>query len=219
MSSPRACIPSLCSCRLPTRCGRGSCESSTGPMRPERCSIYAIDDSGEQADPVELSLDCKAQRGISIRETWKTETPPRGLTGKIGSGQGNWRLKLETDLDIEPLAYIRTPADGFLTSMHDVAQGESMRWLVPIFNPGSNPDQKSLLRVINTSGIDTDVVVEGLDDEGTPAPDGDVRFTLSADAAVLFSAQHLVPPPFRKCSSMAGLKMSSSSMASSSSPH
>ena len=115
----------------------------------------------------------------------------KGLTGKTGSGQGNWRLKLETDLDIEPLAYIRTPADGFLTSMHDVAQGESMRWLVPIFNPGSNPNQKSLLRVLNTSGIDTDVVVEGLDDEGTPAPDGDVRFTLSADAAVLFSAQDL----------------------------
>ena len=66
-----------------------------------------------------------------------------------------------------------------------------MRWLVPIFNPGSNPSQKSLLRVLNTSGIDTDVVVEGLDDEGTPAPDGDVRFTLSADAAVLFSAQDL----------------------------
>ena len=30
---------------------------------------------------------------------------------------------------------------------------------------------------------------------------------------------HRMPAPFRKCSSMAGLKMSSSSMASSSSPH
>ena len=38
------------------------------------------------------------------------------------------------------------------------------------------------------------------------------------DVLVLRALRH-VPAPFRKCSSMAGLKMSSSSMASSSSPH
>ena len=38
-------------------------------------------------------------------------------------------------------------------------------------------------------------------------------------AKIAEEAGYQVPAPFRKCSSMAGLKMSSSSMASSSSPH
>ena len=100
-------------------------------------------------------------------------------------------MKLETDLDIEPLAYIRTPDDGFLTSIHDVAQGESMRWHVAIFNPGRNTNQKSQLRLINTSGIDTEVTITGLDDQGISASGGDVRISLPADAARLYSAADL----------------------------
>ena len=153
-------------------------------------TIRAIDDSGQEADPVTLSLAANATVHFNSEALEQGDTG-RGLSGGIGSGEGNWRLILETDLDIEALAYIRTPADGFLTSIHDVAGGESMRWDVSIFNPGSNPNQKSLLRVINTSGIDTEVVIEGLDDLGNPAPGGDVRFTLPADAARLYDAQEL----------------------------
>ena len=153
-------------------------------------TIHAIDDSGREAGPVTLSLAAKQTVHFNSGEL-EQGAPNKGLSGRAGSGRGNWRLKLETYLDIEPLAYIRTPADGFLTSIHDVAQGESMRWQVPIFNPGRNSNQKSLLRLINTSGIDTEVTIAGLDDRGNDAPGGDVQFSLPADAARLYSAEDL----------------------------
>ena len=90
----------------------------------------------------------------------------KGLSGGVGDGQGDWRLELVTTLEIEPLGYVRT-ADGFVTSMHDVlVQGESMRYHVPIFNPGSNLSQVSRLRLINPANTDAEVVIEGLDDRG-----------------------------------------------------
>ena len=153
-------------------------------------TIYAIDDSGDEAGPVTLSLGAKQTVHFNSGEL-ELGAPNKGLSGNVGSGEGNWRLKLETDLDIEPLAYIRTPDDGFLTSIHDVAQGESMRWHVAIFNPGRNTNQKSQLRLINTSGIDTEVTITGLDDQGISASGGDVRISLPADAARLYSAEDL----------------------------
>ena len=50
--------------------------------------------------------------------------PAKGLSGGVGDdGDGDWRLELTSDLDIEALAYIRTDS-GFLTTVHDVAQVE-----------------------------------------------------------------------------------------------
>ena len=153
-------------------------------------TIHAIDDSGQEADPVTLSLEAKETKHFNSGDLEQGNSE-KGLSGSTGSGQGNWRLKLETDLDIEPLAYIRTTADGFLTSIHDVVQGESMRWDVPIFNPASNPNQKSQLRLINISDTATEVKIEGLDDDGMAAPGGAVQMTLPANAARLYSAQEL----------------------------
>ena len=78
-----------------------------------------------------------------------------------------------------------------MTSTHDVvSENESMQWRVPFFNPGSNTARQSWLRVVNTSGIDTAVTIEGLDDNGAPG-DGVVSFDLAADAARMLSAQEL----------------------------
>ena len=107
------------------------------------------------------------------------------------------------ELNIEPLAYIRTP-DGFVTSMHDVVQAEfvsgtygsgspddSMRHHVRFFNPASNNNQVSHLRLINTAGIDNVVAITGLDDRGRPPPEGEVRLTLPAHGARTITAQEL----------------------------
>lgn len=154
-------------------------------------TIHAIDDSGRRFDPISLSLDAKATRHFNSDEL-RDGAPEKGLTEGIGDGDGNWRLELETKLDIEPLAYTRPRGDGFLTSTHDVVTvRESMRWHVPMFNPGSNLSQHSWLRVVNTSDVDTEVVIQGLDDLGTPPPEGEVRFTLPADAAGMLSAKAL----------------------------
>ena len=152
-------------------------------------TIHAIDDSGQRFGPVTLSLEAMATRHFNSRDL-ERGNPSMGLSGGVGVGDGNWRLVLDTELDIEPLAYIRT-SDGFVASVHDVAQGASMRWHVPFFNPGSNTRQRSRLRLVNTAGIDTEVVIDGLDDRGAPPPEGEVRFTLPADAARTISAQEL----------------------------
>ena len=152
-------------------------------------TIHAIDDDGERFGPVTLSLDALQARHFRSSDM-EQGNPSKGLSGGIGDGRGHWRLELDTDLDIEPLAYIRTP-EGFVTSTHDLVEGVSMRWHVRFFNPASNIGKQSWLRVINTSGIETEVEIEGRDDLGASAPLGEVRFTLPADAARMLTAQEL----------------------------
>ena len=163
-------------------------------------TFYAFDDAGERYGPVTLLLRAKATHHFTSDDL-RDGNPDKGLSGGIGEGEGDWRLELETGLDIEPLAYVRPrDATGFVTSIHDMAESISgvpssstpstMRWHVPFFNPGSNTAQQSWLRVVNISGIDTEVTIEGLDDDGAPGSDT-VRFDLPGDAAVRLSAQEL----------------------------
>ena len=156
--------------------------------RAGEVTIHAIDDTGQRFGPVTLSLEAKATQNFTSDDLRDGNA---ALSGGVGFGQGNWRLELDTDLDIDPLAYSRPREDAFLTSTHDVvAEGESMRWRVPFFNPGSATRRQSWLRVVNTSGIDTEVTVEGLDDRGA-AGTGVVRFDLAADAARMLRVQEL----------------------------
>lgn len=104
----------------------------------------------------------------------------KGLPEGLGNGEGDWRLLLYGGgLDIEPLAYVRTLHDGFLTSMHDVVPDASLRHRVPIVNPGKNMDQESSLRLINPGDTVANVTVTGRDDAGESDGGG---FTLSIPA-------------------------------------
>ena len=122
--------------------------------------VHAIDDEGERFGPVELPLDAWQSTHFSSEDLENGNPDKEGLSRGVGDGSGYWRLELYTDLDIEVLAYIRTP-QGFLTGVHDVVEGASMRWRVHFFNPASNLDKESLLRVINASGIETEVEIRG----------------------------------------------------------
>ena len=151
--------------------------------------IHGIDDSGERFGPVTLEINAKASRHLNSADL-ESGNDDKGLSGGLGDGDGNWRLELETTLDIEPLAYIRT-ADGFVTSMHDlVARGAPRCHHVPFFNPGSNEAQVSLLRLINKSDTENEVTLVGLDDDGERA-DGAVLLTLPAGGVRTVSAQEL----------------------------
>ena len=158
--------------------------------RDGNVTIYAYDDDGERFGPVTLSLNANATQhfnSVNLRDG----DISKGLSGGIGdNGTVQLRLELETDLDIEPLAYTRPKGQGFLTSTHDIVENTSMVWNVPFFNPGSQTNQQSWLRVVNISGIDTVVEVEGLDDAGASGAET-VRFDLPADAAHMLSAQEL----------------------------
>lgn len=168
--------------------------------------IHAVDDTGQRFGPVSLLLDPKNAVNLSSHDLERGNAS-KGLSGGVGDGSGNWRLELDTILNIEPRAYVRH-TDGYLTGMHDVTaaredvaatvaapvratQGTPTRYRVPLFNPGSNYGRRSWLRLINLSDLVAEVVIDGVDDRGDSSPDGDVRLTLPPGGARMVSAQDL----------------------------
>ena len=151
-------------------------------------TIRAIDDAGVQKGPVTLSLAAGQVRHFNSTDLEEGNTD-KGLSAGVGAGEGAWRLVLETELDIEPLAYIRADS-GFVTSMHDLVPLAEGRQEVPTFNPASNVHQVSLLRVINTGQTEAAVTIAGVDDVGA-AGETEVRFALPAGAAATWNAEQL----------------------------
>ena len=94
---------------------------------------------------------------------------------------------IESDeLDVEALAYARA-ADGFLTALNAVAPPEDGALRVATFNPGSNVDQTSLLRLVNASEKDAEATVTGVDDAGL-SPGEPVLLELPAGSACTVDA-------------------------------
>ncbi|MCY3838478.1 MAG: hypothetical protein OXH09_07555, partial [Gammaproteobacteria bacterium] len=152
--------------------------------------IEAIDDGGTTFGPVSLEIDANETVHFNSDDL-ENGNAAKGLPMGTGPGSGDWRLVLSSDLDIEVLAYIRTPADGFLTSMHDpVPEGEDGRHRVPIFNPGSNLDQVSRLRLINPGDATATVAITGIDDAGA-SPGGEVQVSILPKASTTLDATEL----------------------------
>ena len=152
-------------------------------------TIHAIDDSGQRFGPVTFTLNARATQHFNSDDL-EMGNADKGLSTGVGIGQGDWRLEIESELDIHALAYIRT-IDGFLTSMHDIVAEADGVYRAPIFNPGSNLNQQSFLRLVNPSAEDAEVVIRGLDDAGVTPPVGDFCIELPAGTASTLSAQQL----------------------------
>ena len=151
--------------------------------------VVAVDDGGARVGPVTLAL--RAGQTVHFNsDDLQRGNAAKGLRDGVGSPtRGDWRLELTSDLDIAVTSYIRTE-DGFLTSMHDLvppgAAAQTVR--VPIFNPGSNRRQVSLLRVVNDGDAAT-VWIGGMDDAGMRS--GEVRLTVPAGEARTLEAADL----------------------------
>ena len=151
--------------------------------------ITAYDDAGRAYGPLMLSLAAKAAAHFNS-EDLEWGYPTKGLAGRTGAGEGDWRLELSSELDIEVLSYIRTP-DGFLTTMHDIApvlhHGDHR---VVTFNPGENRNQVSKLRLVNQFESEAEVVIRGVDDEGH-SPGGEVLVSIPPGAVRTLTAAEL----------------------------
>ena len=158
--------------------------------------IEAIDDDGTRRGPVTLTAPAGATTHFNSGDL-EGGNADKGLPSGTGSGTGEWRLELTTGADIEALGYIRTPADGFVTSMHDTVRGEEDEdgnhvYEVAIFNPASNTNQVSQLRVINDGSAAAQLTVTGTDDLGVASTDETtVSFTLAAGDARTVTSQQL----------------------------
>ena len=151
--------------------------------------IHAIDDTGRRFGPVSLTVDAKETAHFTSQDLERGAIS-KGLSGGVGNGHGNWRLELQTTLNIEPLAYVRRTG-GFLTSIHDLVGEAGTCHHVPIFNPGSNTGAQSLMRLFNPGARNAEVTISGRDDRGALPPAGHIRLTLPAGASRTITAQQL----------------------------
>ena len=186
-------IPLFLSASHPSR--QGFARIINRDSRHGTVAIHAIDDAGERRGPVTLSLAAR-QTAHFNSEDLEAGNAAKGLSGGVGSGEGDWRLELATDLDIEVLAYVRT-ADGFLTGMNDVVTSHreyrehGYKEIAAIFNPASNRTQVSRLRLINTGpSWQAAVFLRGHDDRGEIG-NNTVFLWLGAGASRTFTAQSL----------------------------
>ena len=125
----------------------------------------------------------------------------KGIDG-VGDGIGDWLLTVRSErtgirlfpdhnldpLDLQVLSYMRT-RDGFLTALNDLVY-DIGHHQVPVFNPGSNMNQESVLRIISTADTVTTVTVKGVDDRGEEG-DSPVTVTLRGNEAVMLTARQL----------------------------
>ena len=150
--------------------------------------IVGFDDSGRRTGPVLLEL---AAGGVAQFDAadFQAGNPSAGLDTGVGApAHGDWWLALTSELDVEVYAYVRG-ADGFLTSMHDVAPENGGLRRIAFFNPGGNTRQQSRLRLINPGDAPVDATIRGVDDHGRHA--GPLRTTVPGRAAATFTAQDL----------------------------
>ena len=129
--------------------------------------VTAIDERGSRLGPAILPIEARKTVHFNSHdlENGNAET---GLSPGLGAGTGDWRLELRSSLPLEVFAYMRN-ADGFPTSMTAVAPETYAQHRIPTFNPGSNGNQVSRLRLINTAGKTARVLIEGTDDRGASA--------------------------------------------------
>ena len=174
--------------------------------------VRGYNDAGESYGPLILRLPARSTRHFNSYD-WEFGAPDKGLEGAAGTGEGTWRLEFESTLDLVVSAYVRT-SDGFLTSMHDLVDRDTCaaesaesgpvaarssrpfalrpcrhERRVPFFNPASNTQQVSSLRLVNPGDSETAVKIFGVDDEG--AERGPVSLSLPAGTAVTLPSQAL----------------------------
>ena len=150
--------------------------------------ISAVDDGGVRAGPLTLPLGARRTAHFNSGDL-ERGNPAKALPVGVGAPtKGDWRLELTSTADIRVTSFVRT-ADGFLTSMHDVVPVEGNEHRVLFFNPASNEQQTSLLRLVNNGQAEAVATVTGVDDAANPS--GEARVTIPAGQAVTLTAAQL----------------------------
>ena len=150
--------------------------------------IVAVDDGGNAAEPIEIRLAANSVLHFNSGDLTDGNAS-KGIDGIGSPREGSWRLRVETALAVQVLSFIRT-RDGFLTAMHDVLPRDAQgRLEARTFNPASNRNQRSSLRLVNAGADSERVTIAGVDDAGSRA--GPVTLTLAAGQSRTLSAVEL----------------------------
>lgn len=127
--------------------------------------IEAWDDAGHFAETT-LTVSRNSVQGFNS-EDLQSGNANKGMPEGIGSPTvGDWRLRLSAGFDFDVNAYVRT-GDGFVTSVDSLHRvpGNAGSTEIDFFNPGSNYNQVSGLRIINEKEEESaEVTIRGTED-------------------------------------------------------
>lgn len=150
--------------------------------------VDAVDDTGRRYGPLALFVEANGTVQIDSDDL-ENGNEDKGLFGGTGPGVGDWRLELSSGLDIEALSYVRS-WDGVVSAMHDTVPIAGTSHRVPIFNPASDWDRESRLRLINPGAGPAEVAITGIDSHGH-TPGTGVSVTIPAGASLTYTASEL----------------------------
>ena len=164
--------------------------------------IHAWDDTGMYVpEPAVLTLEAGTTVAFNS-DVLEQGRKDKGPWPGIGTGTGDWHLQLKGDIDFKVGAYMRDEP-GFVTSMGSVLlpyraglleykakllelDPDACVYEANIFNPASNNDQQSWLRLINYDIVAATVNVYGIDADANARgpvsfeiPSGEVRSVTS----------------------------------------
>ena len=145
-------------------------------------TISAIDDGGNAgASDITLSLAANDSQQMTSQDLENGNTS-KGLVGAFGDGEGNWRITVNSTLNLDVMNLIRLPG-GYLLNLGGIAPGTGNARNLNYVEPADESLRTSSVRVINTANAVATVTVTATDDNGAIAPKGEVIFTLAPLAA------------------------------------
>lgn len=147
-------------------------------------SITGFDESGTQGGVVTFTIAANETKSFNSGDL-QNGNVNKGLSNSFGNGEGAWRLNVDSQLNLDVLAYMRT-SDGFLTSVHDTVEQQNGVYHVPTFNPGSNTNQVSVVRISNASKSASTLQLTGTDDKGNVK--GPITFNVDAGETLALTA-------------------------------
>ena len=159
--------------------------------QPATVGITAVDDTGMRSALSPLNLTSWQTLLVNSNDL-ENGNPAKGITRGVGNGTGNWYLEVAPSRpEVEVLSFARTN-DGLLAPIHAQVPSYGGTYRVATFNPGSNRNQASRLRLINprcpqfeTAVCQTaNVTLYGIDDAGTRSPDVQLQVASGATREV-----------------------------------
>ena len=154
-------------------------------------TIAGIDDNGAAAPGGDVLITLGANESMQVTVgDLENGNATKGLTGKLGDGVGLWHLNVSATVNISVMNLIRA-SGGFLTNVSQASPIVAQVNKVFFFNPGSNQNQKSSLRLVNNSNQAGSLTISGTDDKGIAAPGGNVTLSIASNGGAIITSQDL----------------------------
>ena len=150
-------------------------------------TVSGVDSAGDAGEGnVTFTLQAEESKLITARQLEEGDSP--SFTGKLGDGEGKWRLSVQSASPIEVVNLMKTPGRLFTIESDPVEKARNVS--LPLFlMPGVEEGVETFVRVINPSGSAATVSVTAFNDEGESF--GPLSLSVGARSAVQFGSGDL----------------------------